>query len=94
MLALLENMDKTTLNAQLVDGVVLMLLGMATVFLFLIILIYATKLMSKVCNRIGGKASPAVAKSPIIQNTAPVAKTTSDAALAAAIVAAYDKDKN
>lgn len=93
MLALLENMDKTTLSAQLADGVVLMLLGMATVFLFLIILIYATKLMSKLCSKLGGK-EPEVKQSPRTQNAAPVAKPTNDAALAAAIVAAYDKDQN
>ncbi len=92
MLALLENMDKTTLNAQLVDGVVLMVLGMATVFLFLVLLIYATKLMSKICCKVGGKES--VSSQPKAKQSAPVAKSTNDAALAAAIVAAYDKDKN
>lgn len=94
MLSLLVNLDKSTLNAQLVDGVVLMLLGMATVFLFLVLLIYATKLMSKICTKIGGKATPTIAKNTNTQNTAPVAKAQNDAALAAAIVAAYDKEKN
>lgn len=94
MLALLENMDKSTLSAQLADGVVLMLLGMATVFLFLVILIYATKLMSKICSKLGGKEPEVKVQSQRTQSAAPVAKTTNDAALAAAIVAAYDKDQN
>lgn len=93
MLALLENMDKSTLNAQLLDGVVLMLLGMATVFLFLVILIYATKLMSKLCSKLGGKEESTKVTSTN-KSAAPVAKVTNDAALAAAIVAAYDKDQN
>lgn len=94
MLALLENMDKTTLNAQLIDGVVLMVLGMATVFLFLVILIYATKLMSKLCSKLGGKVEATKVSSPVKQSAVPVAKVANDAALAAAIVAAYDKDQN
>lgn len=93
MLALLENMDKATLSAQLVDGVVLMVLGMATVFLFLVVLIYATKLMSKICAKLGGapKAAPAAnTKGQSPQK----AKSNNDAAVAAAIASAYDKDKN
>ena len=90
MFALLENMDKAILNAQLGDGIVLMILGMATVFIFLVVLIYATKLMSKICMGINGKNKPEeVKKAP-----APKAKSANDAAIAAAIVTAYDKDKN
>ena len=94
MLALLVNMDKATLSAQLLDGVVLMLLGMATVFFFLVILIYLTKLMSKICAKLGGKTEPTKAKSPINNSASPATQGANDAALAAAIVAAYDKDKN
>ena len=48
---MLYNLPKELLTAQLMDGLVLLVLGMGTVFVFLVILIYATKLMSKLCNR-------------------------------------------
>ena len=49
MLTLLTNMPREELIAQLYDGLVLMVLGMGTVFVFLVILIYASKLMSRIC---------------------------------------------
>ena len=51
MLGLLYNMPRDVLIAQLKDGLVLLVLGMGTVFVFLVILIYATKIMSKLCKR-------------------------------------------
>ena len=51
MLALLTNLPSAYLAAQLKDGLVVMVLGMLVVFLFLIILIGAIKVMSKVLGR-------------------------------------------
>ena len=93
-MTLLTNMPKEALLQQLSDGLILLLLGMGTVFIFLVILIFATKLMSKVCQKIAGAQKPA-AKAPSVQNvSAPVAAKSNDAAIAAAIAAAYVKSKN
>ncbi len=88
MLALLVNLPKDQLIQQIKDGGVLMLLGMCTVFFFLVILIYATKLMSKIVGRIKPAPAP-VAKKPaesVAQKAA-----NNDAMAAAAIAAAWDK---
>ena len=44
---MLYNLPKELLTAQLMDGLVLLVLGMGTVFVFLVILIYATKLIEQ-----------------------------------------------
>lgn len=91
MLTLLTNLPKETLVQQIKDGGILMVLGMGTVFLFLVILIFATKLMSKII----GKYAPAKpATSNARKSSGPAPKTAAksdDAAIAAAIAAAYDK---
>ncbi|MGN1178188.1 MAG: OadG family protein, partial [Candidatus Ornithospirochaeta sp.] len=51
MLALLTNLPSAYLGAQLKDGLVVMVIGMLVVFLFLIILIVATKAMSKIVGK-------------------------------------------
>ena len=51
MLALLTNLPSAYLGAQLKDGLVVMVIGMLVVFLFLIILIGATKAMSKIVGK-------------------------------------------
>ena len=84
------NLPKELLSAQLMDGLVLLVLGMGTVFVFLVILIYATKLMSKLCNRNQTAPAQAVSSAPVVQK-APAAPVQDDAAIAAAIAAAYDK---
>ena len=48
MLALLTNLPREILVQQIKDGLILLLLGMGTVFIFLILLVYITKLMSKI----------------------------------------------
>ena len=58
MLTLLTNMPREELIAQLYDGLVLMVLGMGTVFLFLVILIYASKLMSRICMNLDKNHPP------------------------------------
>ena len=89
---MLYNLPKELLTAQLMDGLVLLVLGMGTVFVFLVILIYATKLMSKLCNRNQTAPAQAVSSAPAVQGTAP-APAQDDAAIAAAIAAAYDKSR-
>ncbi len=88
---LLTNLPKETLVAQLQDGGILLVLGMGTVFVFLVILIYATKLMSKIVARMqpAEQAAPAQKRSTNTSTTS--AKKSDDAAIAAAIAAAYDK---
>ena len=86
------NLPKELLSAQLMYGLVLLVLGMGTVFVFLVILIYATKLMSKLCNRNQTAPAQAVSSAPVVQK-APAAPIQDDAAIAAAIAAAYDKSK-
>ena len=51
MLALLTNLPSAYLGAQLKDGLVVMVIGMLVVFLFLVILIVATKAMSKIVGK-------------------------------------------
>ena len=46
MLALLTNLPSAYLSAQLKDGLVVMVLGMLVVFLFLVILIVAIKVIT------------------------------------------------
>ena len=58
MLALLTNLPKAYLAAQLKDGLVVMVLGMLVVFTFLVILIMAIKAMSKILSRMTTQGSP------------------------------------
>lgn len=88
MVALLVNLPKDQLVQQIKDGGVLMLLGMCTVFVFLIVLIYATKLMSKVVGRAKPEAAPVAKKSV---ESAASTSANNDAMVAAAIAAAWDK---
>lgn len=85
MLALLTNLPKAYLSAQLKDGLILMLLGVVVVFIFLTILICSIKVMSKI---VGNKA-PKEAKQKVSTGS-PVVKND-DAKVAAAIAAAVDK---
>lgn len=99
MLTLLTNMPKDVLIAQLKDGLVLMVLGMGTVFVFLVILIYASKLMSKIVRGFeknhpaSAPVTAAAPKAAVQQKAAPI-QTGDDAAVAAAIAAAYDRSRN
>ena len=75
------------------QGLVLLVLGMGTVFVFLTILIFTTKLLSKVCARIAPAkpAAPAQKKSTAAPQASGVNK---DAEVAAAIAAAYARSGN
>ncbi len=101
MLPLLTNMPKDVLIAQLKDGLVLLVLGMGTVFVFLVILIFATKLMSRIIMNMEGRhhdqapaAAPVQAAAVQVQQKAAPAPQGDDAAVAAAIAAAYDRSRN
>ena len=89
MLALLTNLPSAYLGAQLKDGLVGMVIGMLVVFLFLIILIGATKAMSKI---VGKFVKPEEPKKKVA--AAPVATVKDDdAKIAAAIAAAVDQTR-
>lgn len=89
MLALLTNLPSAYLGAQLKDGLVVMVIGMLVVFLFLVILIVATKAMSKI---VGKFAKPEEPKKKVA--AAPVATVKDDdAKIAAAIAAAVDQTR-
>lgn len=91
MLTLLTNMPRAELIAQLKDGLILMVLGMGTVFVFLTILIFTTKGLSAVCRRIAPAPAPKAAVSkPVAQSSA----VSNDSEIAAAIAVAYAKSKN
>ena len=83
MLALLTNLPSAYLGAQLKDGLVVMVIGMLVVFLFLIILIGATKAMSKI---VGKFVKPEEPKKKVA--AAPVATVKDDDAKIAAAIAA------
>ena len=89
MLALLTNLPSAYLGAQLKDGLVVMVISMLVVFLFLIILIGATKAMSKI---VGKFVKPEEPKKKVA--AAPVATVKDDdAKIAAAIAAAVDQTR-
>lgn len=94
MLTLATNMPREVLISQLQSGLILLVLGMGTVFVFLVLLIYSTKAISSICRRI----TPAQASAPAPKKStpAPAAKAAGnkDAEVAAAIAAAYQKNKN
>jgi len=81
------------LSANLSNGVVLMLLGMGTVFLFLVVLIFVTKALSAIVMKYeANKPAPAVAR----RKSAPAAvaaTSVADSEIAAAIVAAVVQQK-
>ena len=88
-MALLTNLPSAYLGAQLKDGLVVMVIGMLVVFLFLIILIGATKAMSKI---VGKFVKPEEPKKKVA--AAPVATVKDDdAKIAAAIAAAVDQTR-
>ena len=93
MLSLLANLPKEVLVKQIQDGLVLLVLGMGTVFVFLTVLIFTTKLLSKVCARFAPAkpATPAPKKSTAAPQNSGVNK---DAEVAAAIAAAYARSNN
>ncbi|MCR5732728.1 MAG: OadG family protein [Sphaerochaetaceae bacterium] len=84
-------MTNAELVSQVGDGFILLVLGMGTVFVFLTILIFATTAMSKIVAKI----APAKAPAPV-KKSAPKAAAAGaqDAEVAAAIAAAYARNRN
>ncbi len=90
MLSLLTNMPKDVLIHQLKDGGIIMLLGMGTVFVFLVVLIYTTKGMSALCRKFAPQ-KPADPKTTTAPKTSTTTSVNKDSEIAAAIAAAYSK---
>ncbi len=90
MIFSLAQLPVEELRIQLGNGVTLMILGMAIVFVFLSILVFTTKGVSKIVKGIEAKAPKATPVAPSAVSSAPA----SDAEVAAAIVAAVVKSRN
>lgn len=71
-------------NGQIGNGLILMVLGMGIVFLFLTILVFSTKMISKIVSKIEKKEP--------IQTSAEV-KNNSESEVAAAIAVAFAESK-
>ncbi len=87
----LAQLPKEQLIAQLQNGVILMLLGMGTVFVFLTLLVFLTKGMSSLTKKFAPQKPAAVVSSH--QAVVASAPAASEADIAAAIVAAFAKSK-
>ncbi|MDY4888266.1 MAG: OadG family protein [Sphaerochaetaceae bacterium] len=75
---------------QIANGFILMGLGMGVVFVFLVLLIFTTKLMSRICGRLGAsgkKASDGAAVANV------QAQGSGEAEVAIAIAAAVRESK-
>lgn len=89
------NMPYEQWLAQLQDGLILLVLGMGFVFVFLTVLIFTTKLMSKVVNKVApAEAAPAAKASPAASQRVSEDRANKDPEIAAAIAAAYAKSRN
>lgn len=71
-------------NGQIGNGLILMVLGMGIVFLFLTILVFSTKMISKIVSKIEKKEP--------VQTPAEV-KNNSESEVAAAIAVAFAESK-
>ena len=87
----LAQIPKEELIAQLQNGVILMLLGIGTVFVFLTLLVFLTKGLSAIVNKFFPQKTAAVVHNPA--STTVAVGPGSDAQIAAAIVAAFVKSK-
>ncbi len=97
MLTLLTNLPRDVLIRQLQDGLVLLVLGMGFVFIFLAILVFTTKWISRLCMKVSPAKQPEVKKAPVQASASAAVQTTGgvkDAEVAAAIAAAYAKSRN
>jgi len=85
----MSQLPADVLTTQLSNGLLLLVLGMGTVFLFLTILVFVTKCMSSIVRKIEARkpvAAPAAAPA-----AAPVSAPAAESEVAAAIVAALAK---
>ncbi len=92
---LLAQLPAEQLTTQIKNGLILLVLGMAIVFVFLTILVFSTKLVSKIVRKFESQSpAPAtVVAEPVAQPKAKAA-AKDDAEVAAAIAAAVAKSKN
>ena len=86
----LTQLPKEQLIAQLNNGVILMFLGLGTVFVFLTLLVFLTKGLSAFVGKFFPQKPAAVVQRPA---SAVAVGSGSDAEIAAAIVAAFVKSK-
>lgn len=89
---LLAQLPADQLSLQIRNGLILLVLGMAIVFVFLTILVFSTLGVSKLVRKFESKR-PAQAAAALEVTIAPTA-ASNDAEVAAAIVAAVAKSKN
>lgn len=87
---LVSQLPTDVLRQQLGNGVILMLLGMAIVFLFLTILVFTTKGISKFVGKIEARKPQ---KAAPVAEAAPVQMSGADAEIAAVIAAAVVKSR-
>ncbi len=87
----LTQLPKEQLIAQMNNGVILMFLGIGTVFVFLTLLVFLTKGLSAIVKKFFPQKSPAVVQRP--SSAAVAVGSAPDAEIAAAIVAAFVKSK-
>jgi oxaloacetate decarboxylase gamma subunit len=90
-MSFLAQIPKDQLIHQLEGGVILMILGLATVFVFLALLIFLTKGTSALARKFAptAKSGPA----PGFGGIQSLSSTTADAEVAAAIAVAFAKSK-
>ncbi len=95
---LLAQLPADQLSAQIKNGLILLVIGMAIVFVFLTLLVFSTLGVSKIVRKLEGKRpeEAATVQKEVAQVSAPkMASTASnDAEIAAAIVAAVAKSKS
>ncbi len=87
----MHQMPKELLLTQIENGLVLLALGMGVVFIFLLMLVYSTKLLSKLVGKFSPQAAIPAAKAPF----EPVGQVMEGPGpeIAAAIAAAIAKSK-
>lgn len=88
----LAQLPKEQLSQQFSNGLILLALGMAIVFLFLTILVFTTKGVSKVVRSIEKKKPAPQVAAPAAASVA--APAGNDAEIAVAIAAAMAKSKS
>ena len=88
---LLAQLPADQLSIQIRNGLILLVLGMAIVFVFLTILVFSTLGVSKLVRKFESKRPAQAAAAPEV-TIAPTA-ASNDAEVAAAIVAAVAKSK-
>ncbi len=91
----LAQLPTEQLLSQLKNGLVLLVLGMSIVFVFLTILVFTTKTVSKIVRKFE-KKKPAAQAAPAapVAAAAPAAISASEAEIALAIAAAMAKSKS